>query len=165
MKKIKILPVIAFSLIWMGCHSQKSISRTSSHEAINPGAEKLKAKLEIATKPSHKDSVVLIFTVINDTDSELKFCKWETPFEPKLGKYFQITDLKGKDAQFRGAMARRVMPPPAAAYIKVPAHEKVRTAINLANTYDFNQGTYTISYTGGGVSGLTKSNNLKVVIR
>jgi hypothetical protein len=110
------------------------------------------------------DSVPLSFTVINHADTTMRFCKWETPFEPRLGKYFEITDAAGNEAPFKGAMARRVMPPPAESYIAVPAHDSVQTTINLSTNYTFTSATYTLRYSGGGVSGLEGGNEIKLTV-
>ncbi len=118
--------------------------------------------MALAVQPVAKDSVMLSFTVINPTGKPQRFCKWETPFEPRLGKYFDIEDNKGSKAAFKGAMARRVMPPPPEAYIEVSAHDSVRTVINLANHYTFVADKYTLKYTGGGVSGLNAGNTIRI---
>lgn len=110
------------------------------------------------------DSVPLSFTVINHTDTAMRFCKWETPFEPNLGKYFEVEDVEGNEAPFKGAMAKRVMPPPAESYITVPPHDSVQTTINLAKNYTITNTSYTVRYSGGGVSGLAAGNEIKFAI-
>ncbi len=91
------------------------------------GSGKLRTRLGIAGTTFTADSVPVSFTVINPTDSALRFCRWETPFEPKLGKYLEVISEQGTEAAFKGAMARRVMPPPDESYITVAAHDSVRT--------------------------------------
>jgi len=56
-----------------------------------------------------------------------QFCKWETPFEPRLGKYMEVMDVRENQVAFTGAVARRVMPPPPESYISVPPHDSVTT--------------------------------------
>jgi hypothetical protein len=90
-----------------------------------------------------------------------RFVKWENPFEPRLGKYFEIIDAKGNEAVFKGAMARRVMPPPANAYIIVKSHDKISTRINLADNYDLNSRHYKLRYVGSGISGLQTNKTVK----
>ncbi|GAB3930512.1 hypothetical protein GCM10028827_25970 [Mucilaginibacter myungsuensis] len=120
--------------------------------------------MALSAKPTTKDSLFLTFTVVNTTDRTQRFCKWETPFEPRLGKYFEIVNSAGQEADFKGAMARRVMPPPPEAYIEVPAHDSVKTTINLADNYSLAPDKYSISYTGGGVSGLAAGSKLSIYI-
>ena len=128
------------------------------------GSGKLRTRLGIAGKGLTSDSVLVSFTVINPTDSALRFCRWETPFEPKLGKYLEVVSEQGTQAAFKGAMARRVMPPPDESYITVAAHDSVRTVINLPDNYSISTGQYTIRYTGGGVSGLEAGNEIRIKV-
>lgn len=126
-------------------------------------AGQLETRLALAGSMS-TDSIPLSFTVINHADTAMRFCKWETPFEPHLGKYFEVMNDNGSEAPFKGAMARRVMPPPAESYISVPPHDSVQTTINLAKNYTVTNASYTVRYSGGGVSGLAGGNSVKFVI-
>lgn len=153
----------ASAILVAGCAGQQQLAGTATADGHAVPAQLL--KVEMAAAPSAAiDSVMLTFTVINDTDKSLRFVKWETPFEPRLGKYLEIKDRSGNEAPFKGAMARRVMPPPAEAYIEVPAHDQVRTSINVADNYTFSEGQYTIRYIGGGVSGLKAAKTVKVLL-
>ncbi|WP_345954795.1 protease [Mucilaginibacter sp. PAMB04168] len=153
--------IIPVTLIFAGCYTQKS----GNKENVNAGAGKLVTRLQIAARSASTESAFLLFTVVNNTDKAQRFCKWETPFEPRLGKYFEIVDNQGNEATFKGAMARRVMPPPPEAYMIVPAHGSVKTTINLANNYELKAKKYTVSYTGGGVSGLNAGNLVKLNLK
>jgi hypothetical protein len=155
--------IIAAAVLTAGCHSQKPITGAGDVAQQEAGASKLKVHMASVLRSPVKDSVMLSFTVINNTNQVQQFCKWETPFEPRLGKYFEVKDDQGNEALFKGAMARRVMPPPQEAYIQVPAHDSVRTVINLAHTYTLTADKYTIAYTGGGVSGINAGNVVKVI--
>jgi hypothetical protein len=131
----------------------------------NENAFTLETRLGKAAEAFTKDSVRLSFTVINTADTVQRFCKWETPFEPKLGKYLDIKDTQGNEAPFMGAMARRTMPPPAESYIEVSAHDSVRTVFNLAKNYTVAPGEYSVKYIGGGVSGLQAGNEIKITVK
>ena len=100
-----------------GCQNENSASTANEVKQKAPDTLKLRTRLGTAAKTFTKDSVMVSFTVINEADTVQHFCKWETPFEPRLGKYFEITDVQGNEVQFTGAMARRVMPPPPESYI------------------------------------------------
>ncbi|SIN84738.1 hypothetical protein [Chitinophaga niabensis] len=103
--------------------------------------------------------VPLKFTVRNPASKELKFCKWHTPFEGFMAMFLDITDTSGAHVQYRGAMAKRIMPPPEEAYIKVPAGDSVSVEIDLLKGYQLTApGKYKIVYQAGGMSGLTKVN-------
>jgi hypothetical protein len=160
--------VIAFSACQDGAsETAASETGTSTNEAKQDtiNSAKLQTSLRPASGAYTADSVGLHFTVVNHADTAQRFCKWETPFEPFLGKYLDITDDQGNEATFNGAMARRVMPPPAEAYIEVPAHDSVTTVYNIAKNYSLKKGQrYTVKYTGGGVSGLEAGNEINVTI-
>ncbi|MDJ1468848.1 hypothetical protein QNI19_03700 [Cytophagaceae bacterium DM2B3-1] len=167
------LSLLIVAALSAGCQNQKSdtsttesstsdSSATVSPEPTNSG--KLETRLGTAGKSFTKDSVLLSFTVINHTDSAQRFCKWETPFEPRLGKYLEVIHENGTEAIFKGAMARRVMPPPAETYIEVAPHDSVRTVFNLPDNYAITTGQYTVKYSGGGVSGLDAGNEIKIKI-
>jgi hypothetical protein len=147
-----------------GCQNRKSTSTASNAKQTIKNSGKLEARLTPAARVFTKDSISLAFTVINNADTAQRFCKWETPFEPRIGKYFEITDDKGNEAPFRGAVARRKMPPPPESYISVPAHDSVRTLFNLADKYTFKTGQYLVKYSGGGVSGLETMIELKITV-
>jgi hypothetical protein len=156
--------MMAAAFFSASCSSSKSIVQTGQSGQGNVPSHQLKTRIRTVFKPLSKDSVMLSFTVINNTGLVQRFCKWETPFEPRLGKYFEVKDSQGNEALFTGAMARRVMPPPPEAYIEVPAHDSVQTEINLARHYTLKAAKYKITYTGGGVSGLEAGNTVTIVL-
>jgi hypothetical protein len=156
--------IAATALVFTGCHSRKQILTEEKVQSAPDNLHSLETRLAPAGNRFTTNSVPLVFTVINKGNNTQRFCKWETPFEPKLGKYFEIVNEKGEEATFKGAMARRVMPPPAEAYMQVPAHKNLATTINLADNYTLTAGTYTIKYTGGGISGLNPANEVKITI-
>lgn len=110
--------------------------------------------------------ILVKFTVNNPSASEQAFCKWHTPFEQRfLNAYFEVTNSKGEAVQYKGAMAKRVTPPPADAYIKVAAKGSVSAEIDLLMGYKMDApGTYKVVYQGEGVSGLTKVNEVTVTV-
>lgn len=106
------------------------------------------------------------FTVTNNSDKEVEFCKWHTPFEEKfLNSFFEIQDSKGESVQYKGVMAKRIMPPPAESMIKVPAKGTVSAEIDLTKGYKISApGTYKVAYQGDGISGLKNVNEVSVTI-
>lgn len=147
-----------------GCQNRKAglSSGDPKSEAVLSG--KLETHLRATAGSFSPDSVQLTFTVVNHADTAQRFVKWETPFEPRIGKYLEVTDEQGAEAEFKGAMARRVMPPPAEAYMEVPAHDSLSTRFNVATNYSLSEGQYTIKYVGGGVSGLDGGKALKIKV-
>ena len=152
------------AIAYAGCQNPKPQASANAEQKDTVQSGKLQVRIGVTGEAFTTDSVLLSFTVTNHADTTQRFCKWETPFEPRLGKYFDITNDKGEEPTFKGAMARRVMPPPAESYIEVPPHDSVRTVINLATNYAVTAGQYTIKYSGGGVSGLEAGNELTVAV-
>jgi hypothetical protein len=154
------------ALLAAGCQTQKNTT-TAVQDSIPAKTDtaKLQTRLSMSSPAVSADSVMLTFTVVNQSGQPQRFCKWETPFEPRLGKYFDITNDQGTEAPFKGAMARRIMPPPTEAYLTVPAHNSTATTINLARNYTLQPGNYTVKYVGGGVSGLDAGNEVRVEVR
>lgn len=122
-------------------------------------ANELVTEMSIPETVKKGSPVVLKFTVRNPSSRELKFCKWHTPFEPFMAHYLDITDANGTSAQYKGAMAKRIMPPPEEAYIKVPAGDSAVVEIDLLKGYDIaTPGRYKVVYQSSGMSGLLKVN-------
>jgi hypothetical protein len=147
-----------------GCQNRKLSADANESTSTSDNDAKLETRLAPAAQVFTPDSLMLSFTIVNHADTAQRFVKWETPFEPFLGKYLEIKNEQGTEAEFRGAMARRVMPPPAEAYIEVPAHDSVNTVFNAAKNFSLASGAYTIKYTGGGVSGLEGGKEIKVTV-
>nr|WP_315399155.1 hypothetical protein [uncultured Sphingobacterium sp.] len=151
-------------IMFTGCQNQKTISSASKTKQTLTVIPKLATHLRAYSNNLTTDSVILSFTVANHSDTMQRFCKWETPFEPFLGKYMEIIDVQGNEAEFTGPMAKRMMPPPEESYIQVSPHDSVSTVFNLAKNYSIKPGKYTVKYTGGGISGLEPGNEIKIVV-
>src|SRR5690606_4816580 len=124
----------------------------------------MKTRLGSANNAFTKDSIMLSFTVFNESDTVRRFCKWETPFDPGIGKYMDILDAQGTEPSFIGAMARRVMPPPPESYIEVPPHDSLKTVFNLADNYAIKAGQYTVRYSGGAMGDFIAGNEIKITV-
>lgn len=147
-----------------GCRNQKAVSSAIEVQQEAQEPQLLKTHLAIAADVLNKDSIMLSFTVINESDSIMRFCKWETPFDPEIGKYMDILDAQGTEPSFIGAMARRVMPPPAESYIEVPPHDSVKTVFNLADNYAIEAGQYLVRYAGGAMGDFTAGNEIEISV-
>ena len=109
--------------------------------------------------------VMVTFTVHNTSSKALKFCKWHTPFEGFKNSIFDIKNSKGEEVQYKGIMAKRIMPPPADAYMSVGGGKTVTGSIDLLKAYDLTApGKYTIVYQSSGISGLEKVNEATFTI-
>lgn len=158
------LIIYAGAMMLTGCQNQKTIISANETKHNVTTMPKLETYLRTYSNDLTTDSVTLSFTVVNHTDKMQRFCKWETPFEPFLGKYMEIIDDQGNEAQFTGPMAKRVMPPPEESYIQVPPHDSVSTVLNLAKNYSIKPGKYSVKYTGGGISGLEPGNEIQILV-
>ncbi|RFZ90278.1 protease [Mucilaginibacter conchicola] len=111
--------------------------------------------MQVPGKIKVGDTIPLKFTVLNRTAMTRKFLKWQTPFEPLLSKYLDIQNELGEEVQYKGPMAKRVMPPPADAYISLKPNDSLVVKVNVLKGYDIHEpGKYKISYTSENVSGL-----------
>ena len=168
MKKIFYSPIALLLLIAASCSTQnksteESVSGTTDSTGVKRG---LYAVMSISDTVRIGDSVMLKFTVYNATDSAQKFLKWQTPFEPLLSKYLDIRNDVGEEAQYTGAMAKRVMPPPADAYITVAPGDSLIANVNLLKGYTLSKaGSYTIAYNSEGVSNLTVDKSVSFIYK
>lgn len=131
----------------------------------DPAQQMLSAKLEMAPEIKTGDSIGLRFTVYNNTASTQKFCKWHTPFEPLMSKYLDITDANGAEAQYKGPMAKRIMPPPASSYITLAPKDSISVSVNLLSAYDITKpAKYTVHYNAEQISGLKVSDSISFLL-
>lgn len=162
---------LAVMLLFMpACRSRVSTDQSAQIQT-DPIASGTKSAMGLAANLSMKDTIrvggliELSFTVTNSGDSIQRFCKWHTPFEPFISKYLEITDHNGKEVSYIGAMAKRVMPPPASAYTTVPPGETVTTTVDLSKGYALKEpGTYHVVYIGQGMSEIKTANEATFVL-
>ncbi len=136
---------------------------STATQPANPldSAAVLETTMSVKSPVKGNGPITLKFSVANPTDYPVRFCKWHTPFENFMASYLDITDSKGEVVAYQGAMAKRIMPPPAEAYITVPAKGSVDHEIDLRKGYKITApGTYKVVYQASGMSGLTKVNEL-----
>lgn len=160
MKHIPLI-VSAAMLLLAACSSTKQIDTRSDNKSdtiatADTTSQGLTAHMRVKPVINAGDSVLLTFTVFNTTAKDQTFCKWHTPFEPPMSKYLDVRDDKGNEVQYLGAMAKRVMPPPASSYLKVKAGDSLSVTVDLRKSYQLNQpGKYNVQYNAEGISGLS----------
>lgn len=153
--QLSILTVCLSIFAFMSCKSTKST--TSGGELVT--------KMTVQQPVKVGSPVMVTFTVTNTSAKELKFCKWHTPFEGFKNSIFDIKNSKGEDVRYKGIMAKRIMPPPAEAYITVAPGKTEKGSIDLLTAYDLTvPGKYTIVYQSSGISGLEKVNDATFTI-
>jgi len=134
-------------------------------EAVDQSVEKgLFAKMTIKDTIKVGEPIQLKFTVYNTADSTQQFCKWHTPFEPLISKYLDIKDENGVEVDYKGAMAKRVMPPPASSYTKLNAKDSLSAEADLLKGYAISKpAKYTVTYNSQNMSGLIVKDSISFV--
>jgi hypothetical protein len=168
MKNYQILSIALLALSSCGVRSgsQTAEQADSTKALTDTAATGKKLTIEITMKDTIKagDSVQLKFTVKNNSADTARFCKWHTPFEPLMSKYLDIKDENGNEVNYKGAMAKRIMPPPADSYITLKANESLSANADLLKAYAIDKpAKYTVTYNSTGISGLTVKKSVTFV--
>lgn len=139
-------------------------SVTASSDSAVATAKPLFATMKMKDQVNAGDSVKLKFTVYNNADSVQQFCKWHTPFEPLMSKYLDVKAENGEEPAYKGAMAKRIMPPPADSYIKVKPGDSLAVEVDLLKGYAITKpGKYSVSYNAQNMSGLVVKDSVVFV--
>ena len=166
---MKNIPLIASAvmLLLAACSSTKQndtstvLTRDTTIAIADSTSQSLTARLQMKQLINAGDSIMMTFTVYNNTVKDQTFCKWHTPFEPPMSMYLDVMDDKGNQVQYLGAMAKRVTPPPASSYLTVKAGDSLRVSVDLRKSYLIDQpGKYTLKYNSEGISGLSVKDSL-----
>lgn len=171
MKNYQILlcaAVAALSSCSMNSHNAAAGSIDTANTGTMPDTttKELQAQMSMPANVKAGDSVLLKFTVKNNTDSVQRFCKWHTPFEPLLSKYLDVKNDKGEDVAYQGAMAKRMMPPPESSYISLNPKDSISANVDLLKAYAIKTpGNYTITYVGENMSGLKVKKSVSFIYR
>lgn len=128
--------------------------------------EKLTGKMTVSSIIQSSDSLQLRFTIYNRSAKTQQFCKWFTPFEPPMSKYLNIKDEQGTEVAYRGAMAKRIMPPPADSFIKVKPGDSLSTKVDISKIYRLEKpGKYTVTYNAQEMSGLIVQDSISFIYK
>lgn len=137
---------------------------TASTSAVQTEEKGLFAVMQMKDTVKTGDKAELRFTVYNHADSTQQFCKWHTPFEPLMSKYLDVKDENGQEVNYKGAMAKRMMPPPASSYLKVNTKDSASVTVNLLDAYAITKpAKYTLIYVGQNMSGLIVKDSISFV--
>lgn len=168
MKNTLYLASVCLILSACGSSSRLSGNNSGSDSTENAQVQKpttITGKMTAPENAKIGDSVKVRFTVYNKTDSTRKFCKWHTPFEPLISKYLDITSDEGVEASYKGAMAKRIMPPPADSYIALKSGDSLISEINISKGYDLTKpGKYTIKYNAENMSGIVVKDSITIAL-
>lgn len=168
MKNLSVLLATGLVLALSSCGMNNNAAKNSTDTAslaVDSTAEKgLFAKMSVKDTVKAGELVELKFTVYNNADTAQRFCKWHSPFEPFISKYLDIKSASGEEVNYKGAMAKRMMPPPASSYIAVNSKDSVSTQVDLLKGYGISKpGRYSITYVGQNMSGLAVKDSISFV--
>ncbi|WP_091147825.1 protease [Mucilaginibacter pineti] len=166
-KSILYVAMLALSACGVKTNTTNNAAKSTDSTAVLEAARAAKplfAKMQIRDTIKTGDSVLLKFTVYNTADSTQHFCKWHTPFEPLMSKYLDVKNEKGEEMNYLGAMAKRIMPPPASSYIKVSSKDSLTSNVDLLKAFAITKpAKYTITYVGQNMSGLVVIDSVSFV--
>ena len=168
MKNYQILAIALLALSSCGVQpGNQTAEKADSAKSLTDTAaiqKALTAEMTIKDTIKTGDFVLLKFTVKNNKADTATFCKWHTPFEPLMSKYLDIKDENRNEVNYKGAMAKRMMPPPATAYITLKANDSLSVNVDLLKAYAIDKpAKYTITYNSTGISGLTVQKSVSFV--
>jgi peptidyl-Lys metalloendopeptidase len=99
---------------------------------------------------SNQDDVVLTLEYTNTSDYEVRFLKWGTGLDGRIGKGLLDLKFQGQSLPYAGMMIKRI-PPTAADHITLYAGEAVSTTVSLSSGFDINlKGQYSLERLGSG---------------
>ncbi len=166
-----VLSALSVIVLASSCGINNTAS-TSLSDSVAAGQSSLPADKALYAMMQIRDTVrageplELQFTVRNDADTTAKFLKWDTPYEALVSKYLDIRDENGNQVDYIGAMAKRMMPPPADSYIAVEPGDSLRVAVDLLKGYAVSRPSrYTVVYVGGNMSGLVVKDSVSFVYK
>jgi hypothetical protein len=171
MKNLKfIIPVALLALSSCSQATRKADDTAVSTDSVAAQSSPQSEQKALFAKMSMKDTIKagepiqLKFTVYNTADSIQQFCKWHTPFEPLISKYLDIKDENGEEVNYKGAMAKRMMPPPASSYAKLNPKDSLSADVDLTKGYAIvKPAKYTVIYNSQNMSGLIVKDSITFV--
>ncbi len=160
---------LLFAFVFLSACQTKNTKKEnlqSTEEMKSKTDTTLIASLEVDSVVTLTDSISVLFLVNNPTEDTLRFTQYHTPFEGFMSNFLTITDEKGNEVSYIGAMTRRVMPPPEDTYHSLAPGQTDSVRFILNKGYRFDKaGLYTIQYNGGSVNGLSSDTIVKLNIQ
>ena len=172
MKRISLTIAIC-SILFSACNSfkskEKAVGKQDTTLVTEAQGEKkmdpITGKLLVIGQPKLGGPINMRFSVYNNADTVAKFCIWHTPFERLMSKYLDVALDDYTPIDYKGAMAKRMMPPPADSYKKLNAGDSTSADFNLADAYAITKaGNYTIKYNSATISGIVVPDSIKIYI-
>jgi len=146
------------------CTTMKKATENGT-EITQQNTKQLVGKLSGATHYSLNAPINLTFTVENLSNDSIRFTQYHTPFEGFMSKFLEVKDADGQEVPYIGAMAKRVMPPPASTYLSVAPKRRKSVDFDLLKAYKIEKpGKYTLQYIGGGISEITAGESITITV-
>ena len=149
------------TLFMVACNAVKTKTKSDTDKGVV-------TTISMPATVKNGDQVRLSMEVKNNGNADCRFLKWNSPFEPAfLGDYLHITDEKGEKVSYRGAMAKRMWPPPEDAYLTLRPGGSLKAEIVISQAYDITKpGDYTIKFQGQeGEGALSNSNSVNFKVK
>ncbi len=120
-----------------------TISACNSESADNNIAISLSAESSYKVK----EAVIVSVSVTNNTQNDIKFLKWGTPFESMPTRdMFSVKKADNQMLPYQGRMVKRGKPE-ASDYISIQAGQTLKKGIDISRAYGINaSGTYHVQY-------------------
>lgn len=170
MKKNNLIFVFAglCMLPFGSCQQGKQNSTVQDHaEALrHPADTSLIAVLRADQNARVKDSISILFKVVNRTSDTLQYTRYHTPFEGIISNFLTVTDTQGNEVRYKGPMAKRIMPPPADTYRRLAPGAEDSIRFDLKKAYHIDSaGTYILQYNSELVSGIANGQPIQITVK
>lgn len=124
--------------------------------AGEPSPNDLEAVLQAPETLPNENSVEVVFTLTNHSESGVYVLKWYTPLEGVFGEIFHV-ERDGQSIPYEGPLVMRGDPIPED-YVFLDARASVSATVDLADVYDFSEpGEYTIVFISPRISDVATS--------
>ncbi len=144
---IKLLFVVAVLGALTACNNKQTISQSIG---TNVASEKTSNQFTIGltAEPRYKakGSVMLNFSVTNNTSKSVKILKWGTPFEARLTRDMFHVTKNGQVVPYKGIMIKRGSPQERD-YLTIQAKQTLNHSVDISRAYAIDaSGNYQVQY-------------------
>ncbi|KQR71215.1 hypothetical protein ASF92_07460 [Pedobacter sp. Leaf176] len=159
-----------WALLFTACSSsdkkEETIAKSDTtllSETKSRDVDPITGKMMLVGNAKLGQPINIKFSVYNNADTAAKFCKWHTPFEGLMSKYLDVSLDDYTPVDYKGPMAKRVMPPPGDSYTTLKKGDSTSVDFNLNDAYTITKpGAYTIKYNSATISGIIVKDSLKI---
>lgn len=111
------------------------------------------------------ESIVLYFSVENESTTNFNFCYWQTPLEKTFTANFLEIVFDGNTIPYKGRMLKRT-PPNEDDFITLKSKESIAQEIDITTAYELDKiGEYQIKFIGRSINQLPSSNTITIKIK